>query len=145
METSTLETYFAKVHELLKSDGVAGLQYITVPDCRHARLRQGVDFIQKHIFPGSLLLSVGRVNRAINRTGDLSLYSLEDMGTSYARTLSVWRDRFNARLDETRALGFGDAFVRKWNYYLSYCEAAFTMRNISVVQAIYTRPGNRGF
>ena len=140
-----LETFFETVHRLLKSEGVAGFQYITVADSRHAQLRQGVDFIQKHIFPGSLLLSVGRVNQAINRTGDLSPYSLEDMGLSYARTLNIWRERFNARLDAVRALGFNQAFIRKWNYYLSYCEAAFTMRNISVVQAIYARPNNHNF
>lgn len=137
-----LETYFAKIHALLKRDGVVGLQYITVPDSRHVELKRGVDWIQKHIFPGSLLLSVGRVNEALNRTGDLSLHALEDHGLSYARTLRIWFDTFNAKLTEVRALGFDDRFIRKWNYYLQYCEAAFAMRNISVVQAIYTRPNN---
>jgi cyclopropane-fatty-acyl-phospholipid synthase len=137
-----LTTYFTKIHEVLKPDGLVGLQYITVPDSRHAELRRGVDWIQKHIFPGSLLLSIGRVNRAINRTGDLSLHGLEDLGLSYARTLRAWFETFNAKLPELRALGFDDRFVRKWNYYLQYCEAAFAMRNISVVQAIYTRPNN---
>ncbi len=137
-----LETYFAKIHELLKPDGLVGLQYITVPDVRHAELKRGVDWIQKHIFPGSLLLSIGRVNHALNRTGDLFLHHLQDLGLSYARTLRMWFDTFSARLAEVRALGFDDRFIRKWNYYLQYCEAAFSMRNISVVQAIYTRPNN---
>jgi cyclopropane-fatty-acyl-phospholipid synthase len=138
-----LETYFAKVHELLKQDGLVGLQYITVPDVRHAELKRGVDWIQKHIFPGSLLLSVGRVNEALNRTGDLFLHHLEDLGSSYAKTLRAWWQTFNARADKVRALGFETRFTRKWNYYLQYCEAAFASRNISVVQAIYTRPNNR--
>jgi cyclopropane-fatty-acyl-phospholipid synthase len=138
-----LETYFAKIHGLLKPDGMVGLQYITVPDCRHAELKRGVDWIQRHIFPGSLLLSIGRVNAALNRTGDLFLHHLEDLGTSYARTLREWFTAFNARIAEVRALGFDERFIRKWDYYLQYCEAAFTMRNISVVQAIYTRPNNR--
>lgn len=138
-----LETYCAKLHELLKRDGLVGLQYITVPDSRHAELRRGVDFIQRHIFPGSLLLSVGRVNRALNRTGDLFLHDLEDLGASYARTLHEWWRAFNAHLDAVRSLGFDARFIRKWNYYLQYCEAAFASRNISVVQAIYTRPNNR--
>ncbi|MEO6784803.1 MAG: cyclopropane-fatty-acyl-phospholipid synthase family protein, partial [Chthoniobacteraceae bacterium] len=137
-----LETYFAKIHELLKPDGLVGLQYITVPDSRHAELKCGVDWIQKHIFPGSLLLSIGRVNHALNRTGDLFLHHLEDLGLNYARTLRAWFDTFNARAAEVRALGFDDRFIRKWNYYLQYCEAAFSMRNISVVQAIYTSPNN---
>ncbi len=138
-----LETYFAKIHELLKPGGLVGLQYITVPDSRHDELKSGVDWIQKHIFPGSLLLSVGRVNDALNRTGDLFLHDLEDFGASYARTLHVWWERFNTRLGGVRALGFDERFVRKWNYYLQYCEAAFATRNISVVQAVYTRPNNR--
>jgi len=137
-----LETFTARIHALLAPDGLAGLQYITVPDCRHAELKRGVDWIQRHIFPGSLLLSVGRVNQAFNRTGDLFLHALSDHGPSYARTLHLWREAFNRGRDRVRALGFDERFDRKWNYYLSYCEAAFAMRNISVVQAIYTRPNN---
>jgi cyclopropane-fatty-acyl-phospholipid synthase len=138
-----LTAYCAKLHELLKPDGLVGLQYITVPDSRHADLRSGVDFIQKHIFPGSLLLSVSRVNSALNRTGDLFLHRLEDLGSSYARTLNSWWKSFNARLADVERLGFDSRFIRKWNYYLQYCEAAFASRNASVVQAVYTRPNNR--
>ena len=138
-----LETYCAKLHELLKPEGLVALQYITVPDSRHAELRRGVDFIQKHIFPGSLLLSVGRVNQALQRTGDLFLHHLDDLGSSYARTLHLWWERFNVQRPAVSALGFDERFVRKWNYYLQYCEAAFASRNISVVQAVYTRPNNR--
>ena len=138
-----LESYFAKIHELLKPGGLVAVQYITVPDSRHDELKRGVDWIQKHIFPGSLLLSVGRVNHALNRTGDLFLHDLEDIGTSYAKTLHAWWERFNARRADVHALGFDATFVRKWNYYLQYCEAAFASRNISVVQAVYTRPNNR--
>jgi cyclopropane-fatty-acyl-phospholipid synthase len=137
-----LETYFAKCHQLLKSHGLLGLQMITCPDSRHAALRQNVDWIQKHIFPGSLLLSIHRVNEALRRTGDLFLHDLKDMGLSYAETLKRWRITFNQNEAAVRALSFDTRFIRKWNYYLSYCEAAFAMRNISVVQAIYTRPNN---
>ena len=137
-----LETYFAKCHEVLKRDGLLGLQMITCPDNRYDSLRKNVDWIQKHIFPGSLLLSVARVGQALARTGDLFLHDLDDMGLFYARTLRTWFENFNARLAEVRALGFDERFIRKWNYYLCYCEAAFAQRNISVVQAIYTRPNN---
>jgi len=137
-----LETYFSKCSELLKPGGLLALQMITVPDCRHGALRRGVDWIQKHIFPGSLLVSVGRVNHAINRTGDLFLHEMEDLGASYAMTLKLWFQKFNVSLGEVKSLGFDDRFIRKWNYYLQYCEAAFATRNISVVQACYTRPNN---
>ena len=137
-----VDGYFAKCQELLKPHGLLAFQVITTADCRYENLRRGVDWIQKHIFPGSLLLSLARINRAINRTGDLFLHGLEDLGSGYARTLHLWHERFNARLDEVRAQGFDETFIRKWNYYLKYCEAAFATRNISVVQAVYTRPNN---
>lgn len=136
-------SFFKKCHEVLAPDGLLGLQYITVPDCRYQSLKGGVDWIQRHIFPGSLLLSVGRINECLNATGDLFMHHLEDLGADYARTLSRWHDAFNARADEVRTLGFDQPFIRSWNYYLKYCEAAFATRNISVVQAIYTRPNNK--
>ena len=137
-----LEMYFAKCHELLAPGGLLALQMITCPDSRHDSLRRNVDWIQKHIFPGSLLLSVHRVNQALRRTGDLFLYDLKDLGLSYAETLKRWRIRFKENEAAVRALKFDTRFIRKWNYYLSYCEAAFASRNITVVQALYTRPNN---
>ena len=137
-----LETYFAKCASLLKKNGLLGVQMITCPDSRYNELRKGVDWIQKHIFPGSLLLSVGRVNQAINRTGDLFASDLKDMGSSYVKTLRLWRDQFNSNHEALYELGFDAGFIRKWNYYFSYCEAAFAMGNISVVQALFTRPNN---
>jgi cyclopropane-fatty-acyl-phospholipid synthase len=138
-----LAAFCAKIHEVLKPDGLVGLQYITMPDSRHAEMRRGVDWIQKHVFPGSNLLSIGRVNETLNRTGDLFLHDLHDFGNSYVRTLRSWWMNFNRQLEAVRQQGFDDRFIRKWNYYLQYCEAAFAQRNISVVQAIYTRPNNR--
>ena len=32
------------------------------------------------------------------------------------------------------AQGFDAAFLRTWEFYLAYCEAAFDSRNIDVVQ-----------
>ena len=137
-----LPVYFKKCNELLKPNGALGIQIITVPDSRYDELKRGVDFIQRHIFPGSLLLSLGRISQVMKKTGELTTFQVDDMGLDYARTLSEWHDRFNAELPAVKAQGFDDAFIRKWNYYLKYCEAAFATRNISVVQAIYTKPNN---
>ncbi|MBI3502185.1 MAG: class I SAM-dependent methyltransferase [Bacteroidetes bacterium] len=137
-----LDVYFKKCHELLKKNGILALQVITCPDSRYESFRKGVDWIQKYIFPGSLLPSVGRINRAINSTGDLSLVDLKEFGLDYAKTLSIWREQFNKNISEIKKLGFDEKFIRKWNYYFSYCEAAFSMRNINVMQMIYTRPNN---
>lgn len=137
-----LDEYFRCCHELLKPNGILALQVITSPDSRYDSLRKGVDWIQKHIFPGSLLPSVAAINGAINRTGDMTMVDLKDMGLDYARTLKLWFNHFNQNLQKVLALGFDERFIRKWNYYLCYCEAAFAMRNINVMQLTYTRPNN---
>jgi cyclopropane-fatty-acyl-phospholipid synthase len=137
-----LDVYFKKCNELLKKDGILAIQVITCPDSRYDSLRSGVDWIQKHIFPGSLLPSVSAINTAINNTGNLTMVDLKDMGLHYAKTLAIWRDQFNAHLSEVKNLGFDEKFIRKWNYYLCYCEAAFEMRNINVMQLVYSRPNN---
>ena len=137
-----LDAYFKKCNELLAKNGILAIQVITCPDSRFESLRTGVDWIQKHIFPGSLLPSVGAINRSVNNTGDLTLVDLKDIGLHYARTLAAWRDRFNGNLAEVKKLGFDERFIRKWNYYLSYCEGAFAMRNINVMQMVYARPNN---
>ncbi len=139
-----LSDYAAACDRLLKRDGLLALQFITYPDSRYAQLRRGVDFIQKHIFPGSLLLSVNRLNHLLSEKGGFVLHSLEDGGRDYVRTLRTWRQSFHQKLDQVRALGFDDRFIRKWDYYLCYCEAAFALRNISVVQTVHTRPNNFG-
>lgn len=139
------EQYFSKCDQLLKPDGIFALQVITSPDCRYESLRKGVDWIQKHIFPGSLLPSVAKINRAINNTSELTMVDLKDMALDYAKTLNLWYGQFNQNISTVRALGFDEQFIRKWRYYLNYCEAAFEMRNINVMQMIYTRPNNTGW
>lgn len=138
-----LPRYFRKVQQLLKRDGLFAAQFINCPDCRHEELKRGVDWIQKHIFPGSLLLSLNRVNEIIQQTGQLSLHNLQDLGLHYAQTLRLWRQRFLSQLPEVRRMGFDERFIRTWDYYLAYCEAAFAWRNISVVQATWAGPNSR--
>ena len=140
-----LEDWCQVVSRVLRQDGLMALQFITCADARYEQLRHGVDFIQKHIFPGSLLLSMNRFNELLARNGGFVLHSLEDMGQDYARTLRTWRETFGHRVGEVTALGFDERFQRKWNYYLSYCETAFALRNISVVQTVHTRPNNLSF
>lgn len=137
-----LTTYFDKIQSVLKPNGVLALQAIVCPDSRFEVFKRNVDFIQKHIFPGSLLPSIAAINESINKTGDMFMFGLKDLGKSYATTLAIWRSRFNENLDPIKNMGFDDAFIRKWNYYFAYCEAAFNMRNINVVQMVYTRPNN---
>jgi cyclopropane-fatty-acyl-phospholipid synthase len=126
----------------LERDGLLALQFITCPDSRYAQLRRGVDFIQKHVFPGSLLLPLNRVNDLLAGAGGFVVNHVSDHGSDYARTLREWRRNLHDRRTEIEELGFDDTFFRGWHYYLTYCEAAFAMRNISVVQTLHTRPNN---
>lgn len=135
-----LETYFRKCQRLLRRTGQLGLQVILAPDSRYEEARKSADWIKKHIFPGGQLPSLAAINRAINETGDLTLQHFESFGIHYAKTLRLWRERFNAELERVRQLDFDEIFIRKWNYYLAYCEAAFDTHNINVAQFVYAFP-----
>ena len=139
-----LPAFCASIGRLLKPEGLAAFQYITCPDARYAQFRDGVDFIQKHIFPGSLLLSINRVGALMTKESGFQLHRLEEFGLDYARTLDAWCQAFEAKLEQVRALDvrFDDRFIRKWRLYFRYCQAAFEHRNIGVVQAVYVRPNN---
>jgi cyclopropane-fatty-acyl-phospholipid synthase len=137
-----LPVYFGKVHELLKPNGSIALQVITSGEKRYGEFREDVDFIQKHIFPGSQTPSIGAIQSAINKVSDLNLFDAKDIGLHYAKTLRLWSDAFNHQLEEVKKLGMNDKFIRKWNYYLMYCEAAFRLRHVTVMQLVYTRPNN---
>jgi len=140
-----LRTYFAQCHRLLKPTGRVGLQVIICPDSRYDAMRRSADWIKKHIFPGGQLPSIKALVDSACSTGDLYLQHLENFGLHYARTLNLWRERFNLQSRAVMALGFDERFLRKWNYYLAYCEAAFATRNINVAQMILSRPNNTAF
>lgn len=139
---SKVDVFFDCCNRLLEPNGILAIQMITTPDCRYDVLKNGVDFIQKHIFPGSQLLSVERALKALNKCSTLHLVDLYDFAASYAWTLSSWRENFLGHLDAIKSLGFDDKFIRKWIYYFCYCEAAFATRQISVVQVVFARPNN---
>ena len=136
------DTFFAKCHELLAPNGLMALQVITCPESRYEAMRRDVDFIQKHVFPGGMIPSAGALLESMQRTTDFTMRDLFDFGDSYARTLQMWSENFESRLDSVRELGFDETFIRKWRYYLMYCLAAFQMRHVSVVQMLLTRPNN---
>lgn len=138
-----LDTYFAKCAALLKDDGMALVQAITIEDHRYELALHSVDFIKRHVFPGSFIPSVSVLQSAMARSSDLRLFNLEDIGPSYALTLRHWRERFRARIDAVRALGYPERFIRLWEFYLSYCEGGFIERSIGDVQMLLTRPGCR--
>jgi len=137
------DTYFARCGRLLKDDGLMLLQAITIADQRYEAARRSVDFIQRHIFPGSTIPSVTAMLGSVTRRSDMKLVDLEDIGPHYATTLRRWRESFLARLDEVRALGYPERFIRMWEFYLCYCEGGFEERAIGDVQMLLAKPGNR--
>jgi cyclopropane-fatty-acyl-phospholipid synthase len=138
-----METYFAKIESLLAPGGVALIQAITIEDHRYAQAVKSVDFIKRHVFPGSFIPSINAMLAAKTRSTELALVHLEDFGGSYARTLQAWRERFLARLPEVHAQGFDERFVRLWEFYLAYCEGGFHERSIGVSHLLLARPGAR--
>ena len=137
------DAYFEKCCELLKPDGQMLLQAITIADQRYEKYKKGVDFIKRYIFPGGCLTSVTDMARVLTSRTDMRVIHLEDIGPHYATTLRHWHDRFLERIDEVRALGYSDAFIRMWQYYLVYCESAFIERAIGDVQMLMRRPDAR--
>lgn len=129
-----LPAYFEQVGRLLRPGGRFVLQAITIPERHHAQYLRSVDFIQRYIFPGGCLPSVASLLEAAGRTSQLAVTTLEDFSWHYAETLRRWRAVFQLRLDEVAAQGYPDRFVRMWEYYLCYCEAAFMERATGVVQ-----------
>jgi cyclopropane-fatty-acyl-phospholipid synthase len=111
-----------------------------MPEQRYDSYRRSVDFIQKYIFPGGFLPSVAAMQDSVGRTSNLRLVSVEDLSNHYALTLREWRRRFFERIDDVRALGFDDRFIRMWEYYLCYCEAAFLEQAVGVVQVVWDKP-----
>lgn len=138
-----LDTYLAKCASLLERHGLALVQAITIEDHRYEQARRSVDFIKRHIFPGSFIPSISAITGAMARSTDLRMVSQEDFGTSYALTLRHWRERFMARLPEVRELGYDERFVRMWEFYLAYCEGGFLERSTGVSQLLFAKPGNR--
>ena len=137
------DTYFGKCSTLIKPDGLMLLQAITIADQRYAAARRSVDFIQRYIFPGGCLPSVAVLSDAVARNTDMRIVHLEDIGPHYATTLKHWRERFLNRLDEVRALGYPEEFIRMWEYYLCYCEGGFRERAIGTAQVLLGKPLNR--
>lgn len=137
------DTFFRKCCDLLKPDGRMLLQAITIADQRYDAYKAGVDFIKRYIFPGGCLTSVTDMSRTLTEHTDMRVIHLEDIGPHYATTLRHWHDRFFARINDVRELGYSDAFIRMWQFYLCYCESAFVERAIGDVQMLIMRPGAR--
>jgi len=127
------EQYFNTIAASLKLGGKACIQTIVIAEELFERYRSSTDFIQQYVFPGGMLPSKTTFKEYASRAG-LRVEDEFAFGVDYAETLCIWYEAFNRKLDEVAKLGFDEAFIRLWNFYLMYCAAGFSERNIDVVQ-----------
>jgi cyclopropane-fatty-acyl-phospholipid synthase len=132
-------TYFQSVARLLKPGGRACVQSIVIDDEHFDRYIKGTDFIQQYIFPGGCL-PCPREFRAQAAQAGLEVVDEFAFGPDYARTLAFWRERFLHEKERVMQLGFDQRFMRIWEFYLAYCEAAFEQGSIDVVQYTLRKP-----
>jgi cyclopropane-fatty-acyl-phospholipid synthase len=132
-------TYFATLARLLKPGGKACVQSIVIADELFERYLQSTDFIQQYIFPGGCLPSPSAFRQQAAQAG-LRVVDEFCFGQDYAHTLRLWRESFMTREAEVMALGFDRRFMRIWEFYLAYCEAAFAEHNTDVVQYTLLKP-----
>ncbi|MEY4749098.1 MAG: hypothetical protein RIQ60_1312 [Pseudomonadota bacterium] len=132
-------TYFETLARCLRPGGRACVQTITIADALFERYARSSDFIQQYIFPGGMLPSPGQFCAAAERAG-LVVEQAHTFGPDYAETLRRWRQAFHAKDTELRLLGFDPPFMRTWDFYLAYCEAAFDDGSTDVVQYTLLKP-----
>ncbi len=132
--------FFKAIEANVAPDGMAGVQAICVPDRRYERTKNTEDFIARFVFPGGFLPSIGKIAQVVGRHTRLQIVDVDDFGAHYAETLRRWRTRFDERIEDIRALGLDDRFIRLWRFYLAYCEAAFTERHCTVNQIVLVGP-----
>ena len=126
-------TYFQALHKLLKPGGRACVQSIVIDDALFDRYLTSTDFIQQYIFPGGCL-PCPREFRAQARAAGFDVVDEFAFGHDYAETLKRWREKFMHQKLQVLANGFDERFIRIWEFYLAYCEAAFAENNTDVVQ-----------
>ncbi|MBK8528982.1 MAG: class I SAM-dependent methyltransferase [Rubrivivax sp.] len=137
------DSYFKLLKTKLKPGGRACIQTITIRDDLFDRYVRSTDFIQQYIFPGGLLPSTPAFVEQARKAG-LEVVNQMAFGADYAETLRRWRVQFLSQDGAVRKLGFDTRFMRIWEFYLAYCQAAFATRNTDVVQFTLRNPEQAG-
>lgn len=133
-----LSTYFATCQRLLAPGGRVAIQSIVIPDERFDDYRRNVDWTQSYIFPGSLIPSLGAIERAVASGSKLRIEHTDDIGPHYAPTIEAWQQRFVDNLADVRALGYDERFERVWLLYLCWSQIQFAegkLRDLHIVLA----------
>jgi cyclopropane-fatty-acyl-phospholipid synthase len=134
------DQYFATIERCMEPDGLSAVQAICVPDRRYERTKNTEDFIRRFIFPGGFLPSIGAISKSVTKATRMQIVDVEDLSAHYVETLRRWRERFDERIDDVKALGLDERFCRLWRFYLAYCEAGFSERHCTVNQIVLAGP-----
>lgn len=135
-----LPEYFRRVHSLLTEDGLFLNQGIVRPD--------GVDvgaetvFLDRHVFPGSGLVSLADVIREASLAGFEPL-DIENLRPHYALTCREWV----RRLQESEAQCIrlvGEVTYRAWLLYLAASAVNFEDGYAEVHQVLFGKRGKHG-
>ena len=137
------DQFFSKCNDLLRADGAMLLQAITIGEQNYEYHIRNVDFIGKYIFPGGSLPSISALSRSIGRVSKMRMIHQMDITPHYERTMLCWREKFFERLDAIRALGYDESFLRRWHFYLCYCEAAFAERRVHCTHLMFAKPHSK--
>ncbi len=135
-----LPAYLRACVARLRPGGCLGLQAITIAHRHYAAALRSVDYIRRHVFPGSFIPSVEAIAAAAARHTDLRLEFVEDFGPHYGTTLQHWRGAMLRDPAPFLRRG-GEALLRAWDYYFAYCEAGFHERHIGVAHLRFRRAG----
>ncbi len=129
---SRADAYFDKIKSLLAPGGVCLLHCI-------AKMKESTianPFVAKHVFPGYWFFSLeGMTHRAVAR--DLNIMDVENLRRHYALTAHHWRKNFLRNYAAIQAkMGFGDPFMRTWEFYLASVVAGFRTGQINLIQMV---------
>lgn len=135
--------FFQRCSDLLADDGEMLLQAITIDDRAYEVEKTSPTFIRTYIFPNGCLPSLAVIARHVVRDTNMRMVGLQDLTSSYVRTLREWRRNFETHRRRLEQLGYDQHFRRLWRLYLAYCEAGFAERRIADVQVLLAKPQSR--
>jgi cyclopropane-fatty-acyl-phospholipid synthase len=135
--------FFRSCDSLLKPNGMLVIQTITIPDQRYEAYSKTTDWMRLFIFPGGLLPSLTALTEVLSDNTSFVIKQVESIGLHYALTLARWKERFLDNREKIIEMGFPESFIRRWEYYFSYCQAGFAQHYIDDLQIVLTRPRNR--
>jgi cyclopropane-fatty-acyl-phospholipid synthase len=125
--------FFAKVHGLLKDDGVAVLHSINRSDGPGVTSK----WISKYIFPGGYIPALSEVLPHIEREA-LYVSDVEILRLHYAETLRHWAHRFACNRARTAQI-YDERFCRMWEFYLAGSECAFRFGGMNNFQIQFVK------